>query len=190
MGCIFLFGLCHLQGQEKFINGSLQMTNIAYPGLNAEFEKVYINKDKTKTTKKGKIRNKSRQILGAISAGFYIHPNSHVGIISTCDLKYQKLTHSQFYYNTSVGFGFNTNFLGETYRVDDEGAVKRIPLASASYLTPHFQLSAGRQFKKSKVVDAFFVRQNVYYLLFYNYTHVPVFNTELGLRFKINANQK
>ena len=187
---ILVFGIYNLQAQTKFINGSFQLSNTTYPGLNAEHETVFINKDKTKTTKKGKIKNKSRQIIGGINAGFYVHPNSHFGVISTYDIKYQKLTKKQFYYNTGLGFGFNTNFIGETYKVTDAGEVKRVPLSSSSYLTPHFQLTAGRQFKKSGLIDAIFIKQNIHLLLFYNYTHLPIYNTEIGLRFNLTSNKK
>lgn len=170
---------------QYYFNGSLQGSNYKYLGLNAEVEKQLNIKTIVKNNKNGKERVKSREVLAFTNLGFYANSNSHLGIINTYGIKYQKLTKSTFYYNAGLGFGFNTNFLGETYEVVNS-TVERKVLNSVSYFCPQFQLSVGRQFKNSKYLDALFIRQNIHYLLSYNYANLPIFNLEIGARFTIS----
>jgi len=180
---------CYCNAQN-YINGSFQLSNIKYFGINAEFEKTLKSKELIKKSKKGKEKVKSRQFLAFGNFGYYLNNNSHLSIFNTYGAKYQKLSRSQFYYNVGLGFGFNTNFLGETYRVNDDGIVEKKRLASRSYWAPQLQLAIGRQFKKFDRLDGIFLRQNIHYLLNYNYGSIPVFNTELGIRINLNTTKK
>lgn len=179
LGCVS----CSVHAQH-YLNGAFQLSNIKYAGSNLEFENTLHLKHINKTNKKEKEIYKQRQILGFANLGFYANPNSHFAILNTYGVKFQKLTKSQLYYNSGLGLGFNTNFLGETYTVADDGTVEKKSLATRSYWTTHLQIGVGRQFK-SKRLDAIFLRQNVHLLLNYNYGILPIFNTELGVRIQL-----
>lgn len=186
---ILLLGAGSIKAQF-FANGSFQLSNIKYFGINLEAEKLLKSKELEKETKKGKLKIKNRQFLVFANLGFYQNAGSHTGLLNNYGVKYQKLTRSQFYYNIGLGLGFNTNFLPETYQVNDNNEVEKLGTTTRTYLSPILNFGIGRQFKKSGLVDAIYLRQNNLLLLNYNYGINVLLNTELGLRFNLITSKK
>jgi len=173
-------------GQHLHYKGSLLGNQLIYPGLNIQAEKTFASKEKTKPRKHDKVWIKQRNLIATIDLGAYCHPKMFTALINTYGIKYQKITKRSWFYEAGLGFGYVRTFLPETYKVKDDGTVKKVFLPGYTYFTPKLDFTWGRQFKKPFLINQLFIKASAFYLLHYNYTNLPTYSVELGMGININ----
>jgi hypothetical protein len=161
--------------------------NLLKPGLKLESnitlseKSVIINKSKDNATSIDKSHTK--QLLLDANIGFYLHPESHMGVFNYYEVIYRKIKPISGKYSIiGLGPGIYRSFYPETYEVDNSGNVNNVPFGGKTYFAPVLTFGTGT-FVKNKFFQSWTFTTNLMFLFDYNSGIVPLLNFEFGLGF-------
>lgn len=160
--------------------------NLWNEGLNAGVE--YPQLKITKNNKKGKQRTitKSR----SANVNFYHDNGSHSALFITMGWSKRKVFPNRFNFTSSAEpIGLYRSFLPETYKVKDDGSIKKVFLPGRFYLAPSLSAGFGRV-GKLRPENGWYARVNLTTLMPYNRSIMPLVNVEFGYHFKLNNGKK
>ncbi len=167
--------------------------NLVKPGLKFGTNIILSEKTLVKTKKRKSSKTITnaftRQLMLAGNIGFFWHPKSHIGAFNYYELTYRKINLKNGKYS-KIGFGpgLYRSFYPETYQVDDNGDIAKIPFAGRIYLSPVLTFGSGKFVK-----DSFFKYRTftttLLFLFDYNSGVVPLLNFEIGLGFDFSKNK-
>lgn len=191
LGIVFIF--CTFSPHHSFsqINPKAFTYTVSYFGNNLwnpglKFGAEMPKNENTITNKKGK----ERSILNNYAAdiGFYRDGGSHVGVFLGAGWQRKKVFNKRFFI-TMEGkpLGFYRSFLPETYKVEDDGSIKKVGLPGRFYFAPSVSAGFGIAGKKD-TERALFAKVHVITLLPYNTYIMPLLNIELGYQFNLSKN--
>jgi hypothetical protein len=160
--------------------------NLWNEGLNLGIEKL--RDDSTKTTKRGKTRQIQKSY--AANIGFYNDTKSHLGLFVGAGWSKRKIFQNRFNFTTTAQpIGLYRSFLPETYKVKDNGEVKKVFLPGRFYLAPSVSAGIGRMGRWNED-NGWYTRVNVMTLFPYSRAIVPLINVEFGYHFAIKPKVK
>jgi hypothetical protein len=117
---------------ETGIRGSFA-GSIIYPGFVAGIERPYSIIQRDKIRKKG-IKTKYTERYLAYNFGFYYHPTFHTNLFFQVERIRRRQKSSGIYGEYGLGLGWSRTFLsGPAFKVNNDGEVKRAPLAGNFY---------------------------------------------------------
>ncbi len=162
--------------------------NLLKPGIKIGANITLTEKSivKRKTKKSGKIIEKSikRQLLAGANAGFFWHPESHIGAFNFYELTYRIIKlKSGSYRKIGIGPGIYRSFYPKTFEFDNStDQVSKITLGGRTYFAPVLIFGTGK-FKKNSFFQSRTFTTNLMFLFDYNSGIVPLLNFEVGLCF-------
>lgn len=155
-------------------------------GLNFGIEKQRF--DTVKITKRGNTRSIQKNY--AVNLGFYNDTKSHLGVFATAGWSKRKIFNNRFNFTSAAQpIGIYRSFLPETYKVQEDGDVKKVFLPGRFYLAPSVSAGIGRMGKWNPD-NGWYTRVNVTALLPYSRAIVPLVNVEFGYHFAIKPKTK
>ena len=161
--------------------------NLLKPGIkigtNITLMEKRVVKRKTKRNKTI-VKSTKRQLLAGANAGFFWHPESHIGAFNFYALTYRTINlKSGSYRKIGIGPGIYRSFYPKTYKFDETtGQVNKIALGGRTYFAPVFIFGTGKFIKNSFFQSRTFTT-NLMFLYDYNSGIVPLLNFEVGLCF-------
>lgn len=160
---------------------------LTHPGIKIGSEYPLLKSEKYKI-KNEKLKIKTSQLLVSPNFGFYYHKRNQIGIFINAEIAYQKIHYCSFLWEIALGAGYLRTFLpNTTYRVDNQGHVKKVLLAGSNYFMPSFSMAVGKRFvKKSNRHLSLFFRPTIFFYLPYNTNKYPAPNIvfEFCLRYE------
>jgi hypothetical protein len=136
------------QRKIKGLNISYFGEYLTHYGLKIGIEYPIWIKEKVKTKKSSKEIPKQKLIFISGNIGGYFHKRNHIGIFVNSEIGYRKTRLRGFRYEFLIGLGYFHTFLqGDTYEVNDDGSVERIPLAGQANLMIPISAGIGYDFK-------------------------------------------
>ena len=150
---VFLFLHFFLAAQEN-VNFSKHQLGVAYLGSSftrpgAVFSHQYHlwGVDKTKETKKGKIKPRFWELSMINRAGFYNHKQNHFAALLSTGAQFSFVRKKGRFISIGPQVGFLQRFLNEdTYVVDENGVVERKRFAGNAQFTFGLQTRFGKDF--------------------------------------------
>ncbi len=157
--------------------------NLWNEGVNVGMEKL--RSDTTYFNKKGKTRTVNKNY--AANFGFYNDSESHLGMFLTAGWSRRKMLKNRFNPTSSLQpLGIYRSFLPETYKVNEDGEVRKVFLPGRFYLAPNVSAGIGRM-GRWHPDNSWYVKLNITTLLPYSRAIVPLVNIEFGYHFNINS---
>lgn len=187
---------CQAQDVESLIKShryslSYYGNNGIRPGLSSRADLTLKSWDKTRVSRRFLVgpkinRQHQKQLMYFKNSAMYIHPKTHVSFVRTWGVGYRKTRTKGWEYQFDIApLGVQFFFMGETYKVSDDGSVKKKNMSISAYYTPGISASFGKKFKnKSGSLEAWHVRTSINSIANYNNTWLPTANIEVGLRFR------
>ena len=199
--CNISLKLCHAQGVVDIEKESTTLEkvliedkkpnhqySVSYFGNNLWNEGLNFGVEKRKyhipkVNKRGK---ESNIIKGyALNLGFYNDTDTHLGAFIVAGWTFKKVTRSRFNLTTSLQpFGLYRSFLTETYKVSDNGDIRKVFLPGRMYFAPSVSAGFGRVGRLNPE-NGWYTRMNIMTLLPYNGALLPLLNVEFGYHFVI-----
>ncbi len=133
-------------------------------------------------------RGKERTIVKSYSVniGFYNDTGSHLGAFVVGGWEFRKIFGNRFNLTAALQpFGIYRSFLPETYKVKDNGEIKKVLLPGRMFLSPSVSAGFGRMGRWNPD-NGWYTRLNIMTLLPYNRALLPLMNIEFGYHFTIN----
>ena len=157
--------------------------NVWNEGLNFGIEKHRYSYPKSNN------REKERTIVKShvLNVGFYNDSGSHLGMFAVAGWGTKKVFANRFNLQTNLQpIGIYRSFLSETYKVKNNGDIKKVILPGRYYLSPSISLGFGRVGKRNPK-NGWYSRVNLMTLLPYNKAILPLLNVEFGYHFILKS---
>ena len=117
-----------------------------HAGTSILYNYIIHQKEKSKITKKGKVKTHFIQYRSANRIAFYVHPQNHNGWLVTSALNVQRSKKNGWFVGTGLQAGYQLKFLNEdTYQINN-GSVERIRWISQSAFVTGFGVQLGKDF--------------------------------------------
>jgi len=157
------------------------------PGLKLGATYQLWEKVKTKTSKKGKEKRKSFELLAAGNLGFYSHPKNHKGFFNNYDMLIKKTSTKGWNCFAGTGMGIYRSVLPETYEVSESGEVSQVFLPGNWYFTSQILVGFGKDYLDSTaIINGWFLRNTNLFLFGYNTFTLPLLNLEAGVKINLH----
>jgi len=162
LALIFLFSHYFLLAQENE-NFEKHQVGVAYlansitrPGVVFSHQYHLWGIDKTKETKKGKIKPRFFELDLLNRAGFYNHKQNHFAALLSTGIQFSFIRKKGSFVSLGPQVGFQQRFLNEdTYVVNENGLVERKYFAGNSLFTIGLQSRIGKDFSYNNPDNCF-----------------------------------
>ncbi|MBN1116158.1 MAG: hypothetical protein JXA77_03070 [Bacteroidales bacterium] len=155
---IFL-GCITLQAQTDTTNTHIPLTKrtavclsyfgqaLTHPGYKVGFEYEFWSIDKVHTKKNGNVIDRKHSFFLSENISNYYHSRNHVGLLLNSEIGYRYIREKGFMYEAALGLGYFHTFInGDTYSVNDNNEVSRIPLAGQSNFSSLYSFGIGKDY--------------------------------------------
>ena len=172
---------------SRTYNLSYHGNNLVNPGINAGISFVFRERIKIKSgTKKNgeKVdRSKKKQLLTSADIGFFWQPESHIGAFNYYEIRLRTIKLKNNSYSIiGLGPGIYRSYYPETFEVEDNGNIDRVPLGGRFYFAPVISIGTGK-FKNHGIFHSLSFITNLMFLFDYNSGIVPLLNLEIAFGF-------
>ena len=171
--------------------GGLKEINIAYFGKSVTRPGFKIGTDLFELKSKSHIKaggdTISRKIILSSNVGYYCHFRNHHGLFLNSELGYRIRYQRGFFMQFDIGAGYLRTFLtSRTYEVDNNGEIRKIPLAGSNKFMPGAGITLGKEFKSQmNKPKRIYCRVGGYMQYPYNTMWLPDLTLELGTTINI-----
>lgn len=147
---IFSYFSFTLLAQKPFPKHQLEVSyfgeTYTHAGTSVIYNYIIRQKEKSKTTKKGKVKTRFIQYHSANRIAFYVHPKNHNGWLVTSGLYIQRSKKNGWFVGAGLQAGYQLKFLNEdTYQINN-GSVERVRWNSQSAFVTGFGTRLGKDF--------------------------------------------
>ncbi len=184
----------HFQLEKLNFNASYYGETGWYPGIKIGAEYVLFEKQKQKIKnrkKKGTFtKTKTNQFIITANLGYYWQPHNYGSFFTNSAILYRRTTNKGFQYNFGISpLGLNIFFFNETYKVSDNGEVKKAFLSARAFYSPSIIMGLGHTMKKKRL-SAWYLNLHITGLIPYNNAVNLLAAIEFGFRFNIKKFNK
>jgi hypothetical protein len=147
---IFSLLTASLMAQSSFSKHQLEVNyfgeTLTHAGASVIYNYIIHQKEKSKTTQKGKVKTHFIQYHSANRVAFYVHPRNHNGWLVTSGLYIQRSKKSGWFIGAGLQAGYQLKLLNEnTYQINN-GIVERVRWNSQSAFVTGFGTRLGKDF--------------------------------------------
>ncbi|MGD1839382.1 MAG: hypothetical protein ACFB0B_00570 [Thermonemataceae bacterium] len=156
---------------------------ISHAGLKVGIETPLRLKEKPR-----KRFTKEKYKLLAANVGFYVHSRNHVGAFLNIEYGTRGITSDGFLSECWVGLGYFRSFLAApTYEVNDQGQVRRVPLAGRGSLMLSLSAGLGQDLsRKTHWPITWVIKPTLFFQIPYNNALLPQLGIEASITYPIN----
>jgi hypothetical protein len=183
-----------LYAQETTISPKHQISagymgsNFVRPGAVISHYYKFWEADKTKTTKKGKIKPRLLELNIVNRAGFYNHKQNHLGAMLTTGVQISLIRKKGKFLSIGPQTGYFQRFLNEdTYIVSETGEVQRKHFSGTAQWTIGLQTRIGKDFSYNNPDNRFgwYLASNLLWSMPFGSGYINSSLVELGVFYSL-----
>jgi hypothetical protein len=145
-----------------------------------------------KERRNGGLKTRDHAWVAGLHLAAYRHPRNHYGLILFPTLGYTRTKTKGAFFQTGISMGYMRVFLnGEAYRVNPEGELQRVRLASRGAFLPGVYIGWGKDLSKTMGIPLIWhVKPSLLLQVPYNTTVLPRLTLEAGIIYKLSKDKK
>jgi hypothetical protein len=187
---VALLPFIHLDAQEVRHRMMLSYfgETITHPGVSIGHQLIMEEWEKKRTTKKGKVKQKTYQLNVDHRLAMYNHARNHAGLLLSSGISFSRIKSKGTFFRIGIWGGAMQKWLNEdTYEVDADGNIRRIPLAGHLNGVVGLSTQLGKDFSKLNPGSrmGWFIGSNLFLAFPFGTTYLMQNAIELGISYSI-----
>lgn len=162
--------------------------NFTRPGVAFGNSYLFWHRQRRKTTKKGKVKEKQLGLSWENTLSLYNQKRNHTGVLLQSGITFTRVKKKGALIGIGLFLGYKRNFLNEdTYTVSAQGEITKVNLAGQSAFISGFQTRLGKDFSYKNPTNpwGWFLESTLYWEVPFGTTLISRNALELGITYKL-----